>query len=355
MAVAPRDLAAEHLPVVAVVDTGVALNHRLLERFRRGTFVHPQSAGLLGDHGTFVASRVVFGDPQSPLDPPTPTPDCGFVNVVVGRDHRSIEGKAVVSAVETVAANFPDVRVFNLSFGDAVAVDLRDPVNRAERLFLTQDLDNLVFARDLVVVVAAGNSEPGIVPRHPYPDHWQDPQWGLGHWAVGFNTLKCGSFVESWTLVGGLADVPYAPSPFSRVGPGLADTPSPDVSAHGGNCDSNYRPVSGHGVFGLTASGYWEDRSGTSYSAPLVSRECAHALAILQQVCPPRTQPFGTTVKALLALTAEPPMLPDSVQGRCVPCVGTWEGLATPPAGAVRRPGRVVGREYSPKGLTLPA
>src|SRR5882724_6616675 len=103
---------------------------------------------------------------------------------------------------------------------------------------------------------------------------------------MGFNTLKCGSFVREWTIAGGVADTPFAPSPFCKAGPGLAGSPVPDFATHGGNWDPNYRHVSGLGVYGLTPGGLWEDRSGTSYAAPILSRECAFATGMLQRVCP---------------------------------------------------------------------
>lgn len=298
------------LPVVGVVDTGVAKRHPILEQYRRGIFVHPQSAGVFDNHGTFVTSRIVFGDPSSSGRASSSMPGCRFVDVVVAQDDNHVDDKVVVSAIETVAANYPDARSFNLSFGDYTAVGLHQPVERIERLLLTQDLDNLIFAKDLLVVVAAGNSVQGVVPKYDYPDHWQDPQWGLGHWAAGFNTVKCGSYVQDWTIAGGLADIPYSPSPFCKVGPGLAMSPAPDFSAHGGNCTANYAWAPSLGVYGLTTSGLWEDRLGTSYAAPLLTRECAFALRTLQNVCPSESQPFAATVKALFALTADRRDLP---------------------------------------------
>lgn len=297
------------LPVVAVVDTGVAQKHPRLEPFRRGTFVHPQSSGAFDPHGTFVTSRIVFGDPPDPVSAP-PTAGCRFVDVVVAQGPQTIDDKIVVNSIEIVSANFPDARAFNLSFGDYVAFNLRPTVERTQRLFLTQDLDNLIFARDLLVVVAAGNSPPGVLPNSPYSDHWRDPSWGVGHWAAGFNTLKCGSFVREWSLVGGIADVPFAPSPFSKAGPGLADAPVPDFSSHGGNCAANYRHAPGLGVWGLTPAGLWEDQCGTSFAAPILARDCALALQVLQGVCPSGSHPFAVTAKALLALTADGVELP---------------------------------------------
>src|SRR5262249_55913122 len=128
------------LPVVAVVDTGVAQNHARLEPYRRGTFVHPQSQGAFDPHGTFVTSRVVFGDPADPLNV-APAPECRFIDVVVAQGPQSIDDKIVVNAIDIVSVNFPDARAFNLSFGDHVAFSMRPTVERTQRLFLTQDLD----------------------------------------------------------------------------------------------------------------------------------------------------------------------------------------------------------------------
>ena len=296
-------------PVVAVVDTGVAKNHAVLQAYRRGTFVHPQSQGGFDDHGTFVTSRVVFGDVAKPAVTP-PVPETGFLDVVVGQGPHTIDDLIVVNAIENVAANYPDVRVFNLSFGDYTALGAYQTVQRTQRLQRTEQLDNLVFARDLIVVVAAGNSQPGFLPNPDYPESWQDPSWELGHWAVGFNTLKCGSFVREWTMIGGLADVPGAPSPFCRVGPGLGGAPTPDFSSHGGNCDSNYRSAASMRVLGLGLDGKWHGKIGTSHAAPIVSCEAAFLLQSLEIVCPPDTRPFASTAKALLALTAQRAELP---------------------------------------------
>lgn len=301
-----------NLPIVGVVDGGVPANHPQLEVFRRGTYIDPGSMGVLGGHGAFVASRVVYGDPRDPINDPVQS-TCRFLDVIVSRDAGSAEDKIISGSVNTAAANYTDVRTFNLSLGDYRAFDSYPQVERNERLLLTQDLDNVVFARDIIVVVAAGNSPPGVLPSVAYPDHWQDPSWRLGHWALGFNTLTCGSFVRDWTMLGGVATTPYAPSPFSRIGLGLADSPVPDFSAHGGNANSSYGWSPGLGVYGLSLGGLWEDKNGTSAAAPLLARECAFGLQALQAVCPPGSKPFGVTVKALLALTAISHELPQSL------------------------------------------
>ncbi len=304
------DLDLTSLPVIGVLDTGVPGDHKVLSRYQRGSYLAPTSAGFSGDpHGTFVSSRVVFGDLDYDTGPPPSTPSgtARFYDInVAGIRRGDIEDKGVYPALQAVVATAPDVRVFNMSF-DQPPLDLIGPVKRSEALTLVQDLDNFIFQNDILVVVAAGNSQPGLTPSTPYPRHFNDPQWGLGSWSRSFNSLTCGSFVERLSS-GGLVTERGWPSPFCRVGPGLCDSFKPDFSANGGNGTPQYRYAPGLGVWGVTPTGAWEDWSGTSFAAPLLARESAFALERLQRVCDRGAQPFAVTVKAFLALTATPPL-----------------------------------------------
>lgn len=298
------------LPVVGVIDTGVPTDHQVLGRYRRGSYLAPTTSATANDpHGTFVSSRVVFGDPDFSNGPPRETPngDLRFYDInVSGVGRGKIEDKSVLAALQAIVSTAPDVRVFNMSF-DAPPLSTIDSVKQREWLALVQDLDNFIFQNDIISVISAGNTEPGIAPITAYPQNFNDPQWALGPWARSFNSLTCGSYVGRLTP-GGLAPEIGWPSPFCRVGPGLCESPKPDFSAAGGDCSPEYRYAPGLGVSGLSPTGMWEDRSGTSYAAPLLARECTTAMEILQKVCERGAQPFGVTVKAFLALTATEPV-----------------------------------------------
>jgi hypothetical protein len=307
--IVPAD--AKSLPCVAVVDLGVPADHKQLAHYRRGQFV-PQDAPRppVGDHGAFVASRVVFGECQSHDDLTNCVGRCSFYDAMVG-DYpdntglaNRVNDKIVMDAIRGVRGAAPDVRVFNLSFGDARPLNAFPDVERREKRLLLQDLDNFIFATDAIIVVAAGNSPPGVIPNPAYPDHHADPQWALGPWACGFNTLVCGSFV-SRISANGLVTTAGWPSPFSRVGPGLCESPVPSFCAEGGNTDGTYRYRNGLGVWGFSGTGLPEDRVGTSHAAPLLAREAAITLNALRQYCVSGTEPFGVTVRAFLTLTAQ--------------------------------------------------
>ncbi len=301
----------ESLPCVAVVDLGVASEHKQLAQFRRGAFV-PQDAAraAVGDHGAFVASRVVFGHRDSHDAFLAAQPKCSFFDAMVGDyptspDDNRVHDKVVMDALRGVKGAAPDVRVFNLSFGDSRPLASLSDVERREKRLMLQDLDNFVFAHDVLIVVAAGNSKPGLIPASPYPDHQDDPNWALGPWASGFNTLVCGSVVNALSSQGVAKAIGW-PSPFTRVGPGLCDAPIPSFCAQGGNCNDQYSGGSGLGVLGYSGTGLIEDRLGTSQAAPILAREAAFALQRLQAYCATGGYPFAVTAKAFLRLTAVP-------------------------------------------------
>jgi hypothetical protein len=298
------------LPCVAVLDTGVPLDHRLLAQFRRGQYIATNGAGRpVGDHGSLVASRVVFGDPDfsgGASSAPTPPGDCMFYDVMVAAYAGHIYDKDVLEAMDAVTRTAPDVRVFNLSF-DNHPLPALNPTDRRESLLLVQDLDNFIFANDVLTVVAAGNSPSNTPPSVPYPRHFDDPNWALGPWSCSFNALTCGSSVDRVTPHGLVTSKGW-PSPFTRVGPGLCESPKPDFAAHGGNLTPTYHSAPLLGVWGCSADARWEDYSGTSYAAPLLAREAAFAIQRLTNVCEQGARPFAATIKAFLAITATSPV-----------------------------------------------
>ncbi len=332
------------LPCVAVIDMGIPSDHVRLRAYRRGQF-YAQDAprGPVGNHGSLVASRVVFGDCQTPDQLLQATGQCAFFDAVVAEhpqvnaDSNRVNDKIVMDAIRGVRGASPDVRVFNLSIGDYRALDDFPAVERREKRVLLQDLDNFIFAHDCVVVVAAGNSRRGVPPNQPYPDHHADGRWAFGPWACGFNTLVCGAFVSQLSTNGLVQTVGW-PSPFTRIGPGLCGAPVPSFSAEGGNSDEAYNFRPGLGVWAFSAAGRTEDYSGTSYAAPILAREAAFTLHELQQHCAPGTQPFGVTARAFLTLTANRPVQDEAVETLVERTLGygkaNLERLITPPAGS---------------------
>lgn len=323
------------LPCVAVLDLGVPADHNRLSAYRRGRFYLPQvPRAAIGNHGSLVASRVVFGDCQSHGELLQATGRCAFYDVMVGEypfisTSKEIDDKVVLPALNGTRAAADDVRVFNLSFGDEKSVREHSGVTADEKRRLIRDLDNFVFENDCIVVVAAGNSRAGVLPDPPYPDHYKDSRWGLGPWACGYNTLVCGSFVSAISIGGFVQSVGW-PSQFTRIGPGWNEAPVPSFSAPGGSGNNAYQRGAGHGVWALSSDGLAEDHSGTSFAAPLLAREAALLLHALQEKCSPGTRPFAVTARAFLTLTATPPVRNEEIRTLVERTLGVGQAIMHP-------------------------
>lgn len=297
------------LPTVAVFDSGIPPNHKVLQPYFRGRM--QAATGMIartGEHGSMVASRIVFGE----LDLSTGIEstamiqgDCRVLDVNVAYGMTSIDDKSILQMLQSCVQSYPDVRVFNFSFADRLPLNKYETVQKRERLILTQDLDNFIFANDVLIVVAAGNAPNDNIPLDGYPNHLNEDLWKLGNWAVGFNTLVCGAHVGRLSANGLAKNVGW-PSPFTKIGPGLSSSPVPSFCAPGGNWDQDYKAKPGMGEYVCTAQGHWEDRVGTSFAAPILAREAAKTLQLLQKYCHSGA-PFTVLAKAFLALVAEPP------------------------------------------------
>ncbi|WP_163861819.1 S8 family serine peptidase [Myxococcus eversor] len=295
-----------NLPVVGVLDCGIPQNHNLLGNFIRGRYTGRNSSAVAGDHASLVASRIVFGELNFYSGVSVPPPgNIAIVDVIVADPIHStaaktvIQDEDVVDAIGTVTTGNPEVRVFNLSFsGSPLHNDGR--VETTERLIYAQDLDNFIFANDVVVIMSAGNSLGGMQPTKLYPDHIDDPQWKLGGWVSGISTLKCGAFV-SHPVSTGIVNTVGWPSPFTRIGPPISQAAAPEFSAPGGDVGANYQSIPGGGVWCCSSTGEWEDHPGTSFAAPLLAREAALTVERLQKIA---GRPFAALVRAVMTLTA---------------------------------------------------
>jgi hypothetical protein len=187
-----------------------------------------------------------------------------------------------------------------MSFGDTSPLEEFN-----EKLSQLRDLDNLIFAEDVLVVISASNSPLGLQPNPRYPNSHEDPKWRTPAWARGFNSLVCGSFVGE-LRPNGLTTVKGLPSPFSRVGPGISGAPVPNFAEHGGDTDASY--TKGYGVAVCDSLGRWRETCGTSYTAPLLARKAAHIFKDLEKYCTGTTRPYACLVKAFMAMSARVPI-----------------------------------------------
>jgi Subtilase family len=222
------------------------------------------------DHGTFVASRCVFGDNiDSCLGSHRLTPYCKLLDVAVfGKDST---GRMVNpdefhlrSAIEDIVVQFyQTIKVYNLSLGSSI------PIADFEFSELAKLLDYLAKAYKVLFVICSGNinNQLGSFPV----DHFSNAGSRIGVPAESLLSLTIGS-VAKYSDGNSLAEVNEV-SPFSRIGPGSDLGIKPELVAHGGNLISPYSYSPRVSTYGISTDGRnLAVNIGTSFSAPIVSQ-----------------------------------------------------------------------------------
>ncbi|WP_307959283.1 S8 family peptidase [Sinorhizobium medicae] len=160
-----------------------------------------------------------------------------------------------------------DVRVFNMSLNvlQAAAPDRYSP--HAARL------DQIAETNNAVIFISAGNIQPQDVR----------PEWPVDATTALANLVNARNdgvltpaesarnvAVAALNPPGHDGCIPFAPTRFSRRGPGLRAGVKPDL-AHVGGAGTVHSSL-GHGLFSILPDGTIIDGCGTSYASPLVAK-----------------------------------------------------------------------------------
>lgn len=266
-------------PLVGVIDGGISpvLADWIVDRW-----------DLLADddadasHGTFIGGLAVMGGSLNGAETCQEPDGALLVDVALFPDEEQADSFAsyypggmpeffgeLENAVSELRAR-QGVRVFNMS------LNIRQPAAPARYSEHAARLDAIADANDALLVVSAGNTD-GHNARPEWPP---DPSDALAHLAVaqGDGMLMPAESVRNVAVAAvnppGLSNaIAYAPSRYSRRGPGLRTGVKPDL-AHVGGSGSPQEPL-GHGLFSVAADGSVIDGCGTSYAAPLVAKTAA--------------------------------------------------------------------------------
>lgn len=292
---------------VAVVDSGINPACTLLAPALAGvTPVLPPGAVRpdLG-HGTFVASRIAYGDDvETRLRTSPVAPRCSLHDVqVFGKD---AAGESVFAdehhlaiALDTALPDLPaKVRIVNLSLGS------NQPVHDGEFGLVAATLDYLARTHDLLLVTTAGNVRDRQLLAG-FPGTVLDPHYRIDPPGESLLALTVGSIAK---FADGATQAQLGElSPFSRVGPGSDKGLKPELVAHGGNYVRPGVPHSRFGTQGIHGDGVslaWD--VGTSFAAPLVAQVAAQIQGAYGGIP-------SNLVKALLLHFAEPAKAPSGV------------------------------------------
>lgn len=280
--------------VAAIFDSGIEVGCRFID----GSVVdreEPVGPPFSTDHGTFVASRIMYGDTlRDQVAAGQLRPDVRVLSVCTAT-HDDVGNRKSASTDElmriirdTVTRWHQQIRVFNISqnlFPSDLSLDPTVPDDVVSPL--AAELDTLARKFDVLFVVTAGNyPRPGAPPPSvAYPDYFPQPDTRVVPPAEAVLALTVGSLAERANQ-GSLAPQD-APSPFTRRGPGFQRFRKPDLVAHGGNYGMNWQAVEDLATAGIGNHGdhlCWG--CGTSYAAPLITRLAARLFEEIPSATP---------------------------------------------------------------------
>jgi hypothetical protein len=284
---------------VAVIDSGVNSASSLLEGLVVRT-ISELPTGSIGPHmahGTFVASRVIYGDDITSVLNRRAQPWCPIIDVqVTGKDlvgNRITQNAAqfgeILQRVVPVLAN--ETRIFNLSLGIA-------PISDGRYSSLARLIDFLSREHQVLFIISAGNiNDPTTEP----PKHYLARNTRVLFPAESLLSLTVGSIAKYWEADS--VAQPQEITPYSRRGPGADQALKPEVAMHGGNVmwgGQTWATTPRIAAYGLGPLGtHLAYGMGTSYAAPLVSQYAARLFDAYPEATP-------NLVRALLCHFAEP-------------------------------------------------
>ncbi|WKZ31121.1 MAG: S8 family peptidase [Candidatus Dojkabacteria bacterium] len=263
-------------------------------------------------HGTFVASRILYGgNITSLLTSSTLTPIAQILNLQVlyqGADGApEIEDLfSLADVIEKSLGKYPKVKIYNLSINNKLPIESRKihPI--------TVLIDYYSRKYDVLFIGSSGNHD-SYLGYSTYDEIISSNGIEIASPSDAINMLTVGSVAEitddtTWSPVNG------APSPFSRGGHNRDYIIKPELVAHGGEiCMDNNLEQSkrNYGVEGIVGDKIEKD-NGTSFSTPLVTREAIFALDYLHNSDINEhlelTNNYANTIKAMLIHSAEMPI-----------------------------------------------
>lgn len=275
---APTRNTSRSYPMVGIIDGGISsvLADWVVDRW---DLLAESDADA--SHGTFIAGLAVMGGSLNGGETCAEPDGALLVDVAVFPDEQPNKFASyyrgglpdffdeVENAVSELRAR-QGVRVFNMS------LNILQPAAQARYSEHAARLDAIADANDALIFVSAGNTDA----RNMRPEWSSDASVALAHLATaqGDTMLMPAESVRNVAVAAvnppGLPNaIAFAPSRYSRRGPGLRTGVKPDL-AHVGGSGSPQAPL-GHGLFSLAADGAVVDGCGTSYATPLVAKTAA--------------------------------------------------------------------------------
>ena len=305
LATIPSRIAQSSHPRIGIVDGGIgdALSGWIIGRW---DILADQDMDL--DHGTFIGGLAVAG--RTLNGPETcPEPDgAELVDLAIFPNHSKQSAfhsyypgglpdffDELSYAVTDARARY-GVRVFNLS------LNILEPAVPNRYSTYAARLDQIAEENNAVIFVSVGNTN-----QQDFRPEWPaDTATALSNLAVARNYGILMPAESARNVAVGAVNppghggcLPFAPTRFSRIGPGLRSGVKPDL-AHVGGSGTRCASI-GRGLFSIKPDGTVVDGCGTSYASPLIAKTAAKLVHEIEG------EISRETLIGLLIHNAEPP------------------------------------------------
>lgn len=275
----PTRNSARTYPRMGVIDGGISaqLSDWVIDRWDLLDATHADLA-----HGTFIGGLAVAGSALNGNGICAEPDGAEIIDVAVYPDDQnamafpSYYPDGVSQFFDEVEYAMADakarhgVRVFNMS------LNIQHPAQPNRYSQFAARMDQIAEANDAILFLPTGNT----APQDLRPEWPTDETQALVNLASARNDalLMPAESVRNVAVAAlNPPDVPtslaYAPTRYSRRGPGLRAGVKPDL-AHVGGSGSPQSP-SGHGLFSIRPDGSVCDGCGTSYATPIVAKTAA--------------------------------------------------------------------------------
>lgn len=284
------------MPIVCVLDDGIQLPQNLVDCIA-GRFVCSNLSSTPSyNHGTKVASRLIFGDDiDTQVRDKVLVPKVRVIDAIINDGVSAIDETTLIKRIREAVDAIKDVtKIFCLSMNSLAPLSGDNVSN------LGFELDSLSRRYKIQFLVPTGNHTLWT-SYSSISDVIDDDGTRLASPGDSFCSLTIGSIVRddhSKSL-----SQKYDPSPFSRVGFGFAGSAKPDLVYPGGNVFTENGRIficANSAAYVITKDGSLSYDYGTSFSTPIAAQE----LALLTDSLPNKDL---ETAKALLLHHAEAP------------------------------------------------
>lgn len=267
-----ENIEPETLPCVVVIDGGIDFSASpQIEPFVLEHLAYKHNEYNNFQHGTAVASRVIFGENiDVQLKTGILVPKARVIDACIF-DTKDLTEDNLIEKIKYIVEQYHEkAKIFNMSVNNRKAID------QNTMSLLGYEIDALINKYKIIFTISAGNHN---LWKHTdnYDDVLDDDDAIIASPAESTLALTIGAINNEGDpdSLTGKDEI----SPYSRIGHGFAQNEKPDMVAYGGNIS-----IANNANFGITAisnNGQFVTTSGTSFAAPVIASNAAQIIRYL--------------------------------------------------------------------------